>query len=243
MPNNSSVYLNTLLQLKAYEDLNKRIYFAKQFIIGKIKNQINYIKYINKYYKKFSSEIDNMKSFLLEIKNANSIDDIFIIEAKVSQIYWDVIKRYIDYPFEKRIHKGASDLVNSALNYGYAILYSVIKKLIIKSGLNPYISFLHSMDSKKFTLSFDVIEEYRSFVVDRSIFAMINKNEPLQIKNGYLTKYSKELITKNIYERLLMPTRYKNKKMILENVMLAQLYLLKKAIIEDKKYKPFIGRY
>jgi len=243
VPNNSSIYLNTLIQLKAYEDSSKRVYLAKQFIIGKIKNQINYVKYINKYYKKFFSEIDDMKSFLLEIKNVNSIDDIFIIEAKVSQIYWDVIKRYIDYPFEKRIHQGASDLVNSALNYGYAILYSVIKKLIIKAGLNPYISFLHSMDSKKFTLSFDVIEEYRSFVVDRSIFAMINKNEPLQVKNGYLTKSSKELITKNIYERLLMPTRYKNKKMILENVMLAQLFLLKRAIIEDKKYKPFIGRY
>jgi len=241
IPNNTNIYMNTLSQLKAYE--NRRIYFAKKFIYGKTKNQINYIKYINKYHKSFFEEIEKMERFIPKLKGVKNIEDIFMLEAKVAEIYWDVIKRYIDYPFEKRIHQGATDLVNSALNYGYAILYSLIKKLIIKVGLNPYISFLHSFDSKEFTLSFDVIEEYRSFVVDRTIFAMINKKEPLKIKNGYLTKESKELITQNIYERLLLPTRYKNKKINLENVILFQLYALKKSIIEGIEYRPFIGRY
>jgi CRISPR-associated endonuclease Cas1 len=241
IPNNSTIYFNTLAQLKAYE--KKRIYFAKQFIKGKIKNQLNYIKYINKYHKNFELEIKKIENLLTKLKKVDNIENLFILEAQVAEIYWNVIKKYLDYPFEKRIHQGATDLVNSSLNYGYAILYSLIKKLIIKVGLNPYISFLHSIDSKEFTLSFDVIEEYRSFVVDRTIFAMINKNEPLTIKNGYLTKSTKELITKNIYERLLTPTKYKNEKVTVENIILAQLYLLKKAITENKPYKPFIGRY
>ena len=88
-----------------------------------------------------------------------------------------------------------------------------------------------------------MIEEFKSYLVDRSVISMLNKNEPLKVKDGLLTKDSKELIIKNIYERLYSFVSYKKEKVLMTNVIKQQALNLKKAIVEDTKYKGFIGRY
>jgi CRISPR-associated protein Cas1 len=40
-------------------------------------------------------------------------------------------------PFEARDHRGAPDAVNSALNYGYGILYTQVWGAIVNAGLEP----------------------------------------------------------------------------------------------------------
>lgn len=39
---------------------------------------------------------------------------------------------------------------------------------MINAGLNPYFGVLHTMRSSKPSLVLDIMEEYRSFVVDRN---------------------------------------------------------------------------
>ncbi|WP_449244649.1 CRISPR-associated endonuclease Cas1, partial [Desulfobacca acetoxidans] len=41
-------------------------------------------------------------------------------------------------------------------------------RALLLAGLNPHISFLHSFQEQKPTLAFDLIEEFRSQVVDRA---------------------------------------------------------------------------
>ena len=142
----------------------------------------------------------------------------------------------------KRVTKGAKDKINSALNYAYAILYGRVQFSLIKAGLNIYVSYLHSNDTKP-TLVYDLIEEFRTFVVDREIVAMINRNEKIEVKDGLLTNEAKKIISKNIFERLASFTTYRKKQVKVENIILYQAQGLKKAILEKKKYKPFIGRY
>jgi CRISPR-associated protein Cas1 len=69
--------------------------------------------------------------------------------------------------FEGRVRSGAPDLVNSMLNYGYGILYSRLLGVLLRTGLNVNISFLHKPQEGKTSLLFDFIEEFRPPVVDR----------------------------------------------------------------------------
>lgn len=115
--------------------------------------------------------------------------------------------------------------------------------MLVLAGLSLHISFLHALDSNKPTLVFDVIEEFRPYIVDRAIFSMFSKNEKLEIKDGLLTKPTKEKIAKEIYERLAIYTTYRKKSMKLENIIVSQAYELKDAILKNKKYRPFIGRF
>jgi CRISPR/Cas system-associated endonuclease Cas1 len=91
-----------------------------------------------------------------------------------------------------------------------------------------------------------MIEEFRSFIVDRTIFAMINKDEPIKLDNdGLLTKKSRQLISKNIKEKLGSYTMWKKQSVKVENIIQTQCYKLAKVVNnpQDNKYKAFIGKY
>ena len=136
-------------------------------------------------------------------QKALNISELMGYEGSISALYWDSLRLVIEVPFEKRVTFGAKDIVNSSLNYAYAILYGRIQHYLVHAGLSLNISFLHSIDGNKPTLTFDMIEEFRTFIVDRTIFSMLNKNEPIKLDNdGLLTKSSRQLISKNIKEKL-----------------------------------------
>jgi len=224
----------------------KTLDIAKKFIIGKTKNQLNYLKYLNRYHNDVSMEIEKISSKIENLKKAQTISQLMGYEGEIGTIYWYAISLILKEKiiFAGRKTKGAKDLMNASLNYGYAILYARVQNALLKAGLALHISFLHSLQEGKPTLVYDLVEEFRAFVVDRAIVSMINKNEPLKIDNsGRLTKESCYLIVKNVKERLGVYTKYRGSSKKVENIIQEQAYLLARHVKGETKYKPFIGKY
>lgn len=222
-----------------------QLHIAQEIIRGKAKNQINYLKYLNKYHSILDDHIIKMEKIFKNLKTAGSSSVIMGYEGSISAIYWDALKLILEVPFEGRITYGAKDVVNSSLNYAYAILYGKVQHALINAGLSLHISFLHAMDDKKPTLVFDMIEEFRTFIVDRTIISMLNKNEPIKLdKEGLLTQPSKQRIATNIYEKLGSYTMWKKESRKVENIIQTQCHLLA-SIINDQTdtYKAFIGKF
>lgn len=166
-------------------------------------------------------------------------------EGSLSVIYWDCIKTILNAPFDGRITYQARDIVNSSLNYAYAILYTKIRYYLIVAGLSLHISFLHALDERKPTLSFDMIEEFRTFIIDRVIVSMINKNEPMALnKDGFLNDKTKKLIAQNINEKLGSYITYKKQVVKVESIIEKQCYALSNFVNEkSSSYKSFIGKF
>jgi len=235
-----------IMQLKIKDDEALSLEFAKAFIKAKLKNQANYIKYLHKHHKEAKDSTAKIRTIAGKIKFAKSTETLMGIEGSASAIYWETLSKIVSdkLEFKGRITQGAADPVNSALNYGYAILYSEVQNALIHAGLALHISFLHALDKNKPTLVFDFIEEFRTFVVDRTIFSMINREEPIEVDdNGMLKKASKKLVAQNVIERLGSYTTYKKAHKRIKTVIQEQAYLLAKAIDNKEKYKGFIGRY
>ncbi|MFW3342956.1 CRISPR-associated endonuclease Cas1 [Aliarcobacter butzleri] len=74
-----SMVLNTTLHL----------YLAKSFIKGKAKNQINYLKYLNKYHKILDSNIKKMELTYKNIQKASTTSEVMGYEGSISVMYWD----------------------------------------------------------------------------------------------------------------------------------------------------------
>ncbi|MBV5278474.1 MAG: CRISPR-associated endonuclease Cas1 [Campylobacteraceae bacterium] len=218
---------------------------AKEFIRGKAKNQINYLKYLDKYHALLKEHITQMSKILNSLKIAKDTNAIMGYEGSISALYWDAIKLILEVPFEGRVTFGAKDIVNSSLNYGYAILYGKVQHCLIQSGVSLHISFLHALDDKKPTLVYDMIEEFRTFIVDRTIISMLNKSEPIKLdKEGFLTEVTRKLIATNIYEKLGSYTMWKKESRKVENIIQTQCYQLSDIINQkDETYKAFIGKY
>ena len=170
----SSVTQNINKQAKII-DTPLQLFLATQFIKGKAKNQINYIKYLDKYHKILDENILKMQTILTQkLKSVESVEQLMGYEGSISVLYWESLRLILEVPFEKRVTFGANDIVNSTLNYAYAILYGKVQHSLVHAGLSLNISFLHALDDNKPTLTFDMIEEFRTFIVDRTIISMFN---------------------------------------------------------------------
>lgn len=80
-------------------------------------------------------------------------------------------KHYWVYLFDehfKREKQGAEDAINARLNFGYAVLRSMVARSLVMAGLNPALGLGHSNMENPFNLADDFIEPYR-FVVERHV--------------------------------------------------------------------------
>ncbi len=248
-----------IAQLKAFED-GKAHAFVKCFVHGKIRNQINLAKYYHKYRKNrdedftaiFAEKLTLMESLAKESSKINEKDieilrgKLFSIEGRAAGCYWELVEKMLndDIEFEGRVRRGATDLVNSLLNYGYGILYSRIWEAVLKAGLNPYISYLHKPQDGKPTLVFDLIEEFRQQAVDRPVFSLITKGEELEIEKGLLSGDTKKKVAEKVLERINVVEIFRAKEIRFFQIMKEQA----KAVAEFlegkmKRYRPYIGKW
>jgi len=233
-------------QLEAYHDTAYRLRLAKGFVKAKLKNQRNYLKYLDKHHRQLAPYIARIAVMAGKVASAENIETLRGIEGSASVSYWDGLRTVLEdkTAFETRITQGAVDPFNSALNYGYAILYGEIQRALVQAGLALHISFLHALDGAKPTLVFDAIEPFRTFTVDRTVVSMFNRKEPIKTdKEGKLTKDSRRLIAKNVIERLGSFTKHDGASKRLRTVIEQEAYALAHAIDAHKPYRPFIGRY
>ncbi len=114
----------------------------------------------------------------------------------------------MDWPGRRT--QGATDPLNSALNYGYGILYGAVERACVLAGLDPYAGFLHVDRPGKPSLVLDLIEEFRQPVVDKTVLGMVNKGMPVTLdEQGRLVPESRRLLAEKVLARLDSPERFR----------------------------------
>ena len=212
---------NVKIRKQQYQALNdsRSGYLAKKFIESKIKNQKSTLSTLSKnrggieFLEIQKNKLDNLSKAVAEVKNRPSDkirSQLFGIEGLASTEYWQAFRYLIDdeYNFLKRSGKGAPDIVNSMLNYSYAILASEVLKSLHISGLDPYAGFLHSDLYGRSSLVFDVMEEFRQQIVDKSVLKLINlgqiNKDDFEIKKDFvfIGEDCRKLLVKTILDKL-----------------------------------------
>ena len=125
-----------LRQLQAVHDGVGLQQLARTFVYGKLKNQLNLVKYYHKYRKrvdadftqafadvehKFEALIAEVRRFVPDSDYESGRHKLFACEGQGGNLYWQMIRLLLedDVEFAGRERQGATDLVNSLLNYGY----------------------------------------------------------------------------------------------------------------------------
>jgi len=176
-------------QLLAYTD-RRGLEVAVAFARGKISNQAGFLRYTAKYRQETDADLyqelrwcaDEVRDHLEELRRlqGNTVDDvrgqILSTEGRAAQKYWNALKQIIpeQYNWPGRRGRGARDPVNAGLNYGYGILYGQIERALVLAGLDPYGGFIHTDRPGKPSLVFDLIEQFRQVIVDRTIVGIWN---------------------------------------------------------------------
>ena len=143
------------------------------------------------------------------------------------------------------VKKPAHDLVNAMLNYGYAILASQITNEILKNGLNPDIGIIHKDLDKRHSLTYDIIEEFRQQIVDKTILSIIH-NKQISIAdydNEEISLDKRKLIINKIIEKLETDITYQNQKLTYHEIIEHQRIKLKHTLQNDEEYNGFYNKW
>lgn len=179
---------NVLLRRKQFTiSDNSRMNLASNQVIAKLRSSINILQRFLRNNEtadtsKFSNAIFKIKDQIKKIKrnDYSSFDELRGAEGIAATSYFSCFNDmllYKDFAFECRTKRPPRDPVNAMLSYLYTILASDITQAINSVGLDAQVGFLHTDKSGRCSLSLDIIEEFRSFIVDRLVLSMINRKE------------------------------------------------------------------
>ena len=250
---------STLWNKQAQCGIEKRFHLAASMIEAKLRNQFNLVKYFHKYHKHCYDALSNkheelslfysqFKVFLHEmcVTDEKFLTLLVGYESQGAVKYWAYIRELLsddDVGFVKRERKGATDLVNCMLNYGYAILYSRVWQALLGAKLNPFDSIIHVRQPGKPTFVYDVVEMFRSQVVDRVVVALIQKGKSLKVEKGLLDDDTRKLLAKSVLERLNRYEKYRGEEMTMEQIIRRQAKEIADWVDADKNYKPYIAKW
>src|SRR5690606_25594239 len=225
----------------------------------KVGNQKHQLQYSGKYLKaadpsRFErlqrkiSALGNLRRQLLNFEG-DALDDVrdrlMGFEGTAARIYWEgvaiILEGRIEFP--GRMTRGALDPVNSALNYGYGILYSQVSAAVVNAGLELYAGFLHVDRAGKPALVLDLVEEFRAPVVDRAILAIVNQGIAIDIDDHGMTGATRKLVADRVLQRLQTSVPYEGKRWELAKVIQHQARHLAVAVRGEREYRPYISRW
>ena len=112
----------------------------------------------------------------------SAIGTLLGLEGAGTAFYFGVLGRLLKggWGFERRQRRPPRDPVNALLSFGYVLLMNQVASAISVVGLDPYVGFLHSSQFGKPALALDVMETFRTPVVDSVVLTLLN--------NGMLTR-------------------------------------------------------
>lgn len=254
---------NVLLRREHYRlaDRDESLEYAKRFILAKISNARKYLLRFRRDHReqidtKLFEVVDSELIWALEMVQAtDNKDSLRGIEGQAANQYFRIFNDLVltdkkAFAFGGRSKRPPLDRVNALLSFGYSLLTFECQSALEAVGLDSYVGFFHTDRPGRASLALDLVEEFRSYIVDRFVFSLINKGQltkkHFDVKeNGSILLTEKgrvtfiELWQKRKHVEVEHPfTKEKVKLMLLPYV---QAQLLAKAIRGDiDSYPPFM---
>jgi len=167
-------------QLLISEPLKKQIW--KQVIQGKIKAQAETLFALR--------EKDcGLEALAQKVSSGDSNN----CEAQASRIYWPAL---FGDGFRRR--PLSDDIINVALNYGYALVRAITARGLCAAGLNLTLGIHHHNKYNPFCLADDLMEPFRP-LVDKAVFNMRHDHQ----KEMKLDKVVKGYLIEEIFDERL----------------------------------------
>lgn|SRR3989338_6937034 len=167
---------NRIAQYDTFRNPEKCKYLSKQIVKAKLESQIRFLKLTEQ--DEVKEAISKLEVHLANLDHTTPISN----ESKTSHIYFRAFAKLIPKRYEfssrnqsyMRLSKNhASDVINTLLNYGYAVLAGEISKFINGFGLDAYYGFYHKSHTGFQPLVYDIMEPFR-WLVDYTVFKIAN---------------------------------------------------------------------
>ena len=171
--------------------------FARKLVSAKIQNQRTLL--MRNHIEPPSDALQFIKNLKWESERAESLASLLGIEGLAARVYFEhfdgMIKtnrdsvghskqaqeasnesggNWLRFDFDGRNRRPPRDPVNALLSLGYSLLAKDLTITCAGVGLDPYLGFYHQPRHGRPALALDLMEPFRSLVVDSTVITAIN---------------------------------------------------------------------
>lgn len=176
------------IQYRAADDTARRLDLARAFVIGKLANaRVTLVRAAREQADPARSTELSDAAMRLErrMSGSEAAGDLDVLrghEGEGAAEYFAVFDHLIrqqreSFSFQKRSRRPPTDPMNALLSFLYALLLHDAASALNGVGLDPAVGFLHADRPGRPSLALDLMEEFRSFLADRTALALVNLNQ------------------------------------------------------------------
>jgi CRISP-associated protein Cas1 len=244
-------------QFRQQNDLEFKLKMARAIVVEKMVNSRHLLLRLNR--KRSLSEVDRAiesigqaEDIYQQLAGMTTLEQIRGCEGAAAASYFAALGRLISnegFSFTTRNRRPPKDPVNALLSFGYTLLFNNVLSLILAEGLNPYLGNLHGSDRPCAFLAFDLMEEFRSPIVDTLVMRLINQKilRPTDFtfpdRDGgiYLEPTPRRLFLKQFENRISTPIKYLDlaEPISYRRVIELQIQQYAKVLLTGVNYVPF----
>lgn len=233
--------------------IEKRLLIAKQIVLA-IGANIHEVLY--HYYRHGKKELKPTLDWLKSepkkfLDNELTIEQILFIEGQIWHRFYSSFEHFLpeDFLMNKRVKRPPDNPMNALVSFGNTMLYTKTISAIYHTHLNQSISFLHSPQEGRFSLSLDLSEAFKPVIVFRTIFDLVGRKQ-LQVAKHFdknlnyalLNEEGKKIFINAFEERInesFMHPKLK-RKVSYKQCLKLDGYKLIKYIVEGRAFTPFL---
>ncbi|MDX8551917.1 CRISPR-associated endonuclease Cas1 [Methanospirillum sp. J.3.6.1-F.2.7.3] len=164
-------------QASAKED--RKLEIARSICFGALENKVVLLSNLERIRGfDLSREIERIRDAHDRVSECKSSDSLRGVEGSGAHAYFQGLSHAFDdkWGFLGRYQNPASDPVNSLLSYGYGMLYIQSRQALVLAGFSPYYGAYHETYKNQEALVYDLVEEFRQPVVDRTVITFLAKH-------------------------------------------------------------------
>ncbi|QZT37678.1 type I-B CRISPR-associated endonuclease Cas1b [Halosquirtibacter xylanolyticus] len=235
-------------QTQLYLNDTKRLDLAQRCLDGAAHNMLKNLQYYDRRDKDMEPFITPMKALQEEIWHSKNIKSLMGVEGNIRKHYYDAFNLIInDHVMGIRTKQPPLNIVNSLISFGNMMCYSECLRSIMKTQLEPTISFLHEPGDRRYSLSLDLSEIFKPLLVDRVIFKMLNKRVlqerdfDLYMNRVVMKDAGKKKFVAAIEKRMTETIKHRQlqRSVSYKHLIKLECYKLQKHILGIQTYEPF----
>lgn len=167
--------INRQNQYRAILNDTWRLYLAKQILHQKLSIQLKMVRFWGN-----ENYIGYLEKYISRIQEKTSFNSLLGVEGQAATLYWEIFGKEVikcGYQWSGRQKHPTTDPVNSMLSLAYGLLATQCQSQLILQGLDPYSGILHITNEDRPALTYDIMEVYRSLIVDLWILGLLQSDE------------------------------------------------------------------
>ncbi len=168
-----------IAQFATAADSTKSLIFARDFIVGKIKNCRTLLR------RHLDNDPEQVLPRLAELANkaqlARQADILLGIEGMAARLYFPAFASILtggdEFRLEGRNRRPPRDPINALLSFVYALLSKELTIALFACGFDPMLGFYHRPRYGRPSLALDLAEEFRPLIADSVVLTLVNNGE------------------------------------------------------------------